>query len=287
MRTNSNRRMQEFFQEKLDELLNVPIDVESSEEIFADVSISDNDDDYIIELKQELDKQLEQLKVFNGWNISTEDDGIHILVVNDDTSIDEFIITIDDELTYDLEADIRHILSNISDEDTADESTEVELPSETEYEDNDEVYSSNISKVFVKPSYRKLENLLNDLNRKYSFLTLDTIYEEIQNKFRLSEEETFDVMIDYFHYDAEALGEELTCKCVSISNKDKQHYYKDNNGVVDGVPRDNLTLAMIKERWNEDCETDPDLSLYDSFADWFEEISIDLQDCGSTERARL
>lgn len=286
MRTNSNKRMQEFFQEKLDELLNVPIDIESSEEIFADVSISDNDDDYIIELKQELDKQLEQLKLFNGWNISTEDDGIHILVVNTTGDIDEYTITIEDEITYHLDRDVQHILENISDE-FKDNIIDEEIVDDSSSEENYEVYSSDTLKSLKRPSERKISRLIDKMEKDYDVLLIKTICEEVQDRFQLSEKETFDVMMDYFNHDADSFGAELTCKPVSISKNDKQHYYKDNVGVIDGRAHDGITLAMIKERWNEDCETDPDLLYYESFSDWFNEISADLIDCGSTKKARL
>lgn len=286
MRTNSNKRMLDIFQDKLDELLNVPVDVESSEEIFADVSISDDDDEYIIELKQELDRQLEELKLFNGWNISTEDDAVKILVVNMNGELDEYTITIEDEITYDLDRDVQHILENISDE-FKDNVIDEEVTDDNLSEENYEVYSSDMLKAFKKPSEKKITRLIDKMKQEYDVLLIKTICEEVQDKFQLSDEETFDVMMDYFNHDADSFGAELTCKPVSISKKDRQHYYKDNVGVIDGRTYDGITLAQIKERWNNDCETDPDLVDYDSFSDWFEEISIDLQDCGSTQKARL
>lgn len=111
MKTDSNKEMLKAFQEKLDSLL--VVEVESSEDIFADNEI--DDDGYFTQLKKALDKQLEDANIYSGWNIEIADDGIHILVINQDASMDEYVVAFDEDITYDLDADVSTIIDEIDD----------------------------------------------------------------------------------------------------------------------------------------------------------------------------
>lgn len=108
----TSSEMLERFQEKLDDLLKVPI--ETSTDILAGVSINDEESDsYFIELAQALDKAIDEKQIFNAWNISIEADGIDVTIVNKDATIDSYLIQYDEDITYDIDKDVENILTNL------------------------------------------------------------------------------------------------------------------------------------------------------------------------------
>jgi len=114
----SNQEMLEAFQQKLDELLEVKID--SSTNVLASINIHAADtenaeeDDYIKQLSAAVDKQLEDAEMCPAWNITAEDDGLHILIVADTGDMDETIVNYNDDLSYDIDEDTSNIMKILS-----------------------------------------------------------------------------------------------------------------------------------------------------------------------------
>lgn len=351
MKTQSNQEMLKAFQEKLDSLL--VVEVESSEDIFAEDEI--DDDNYFTQLKKALDKQLENANIYSGWNIEVADDGIHILVINLDASMDEYVVAFDDDITYDLDTDVSNIIDEIDDmredEDDKtiyrhnsssiqdrvdstpygkyylsagnvpsnikkdlegpemydklecvcklkprpeykDELTEAYLTVNSkgeyeawEYTDNtywiifpDELKEIDIAASSVlgtslgKSTCKKIDRIVkkhqanDDLNEN-----IKQLFFKIRRKCKLSDEDTINVMIDYLGFDADSIISALFPKEVEINDEDNRMYFKDYNGAIDGVPKHDITLAQIKQIWNDVCSR-PEYSQYASFNDWFNEV---------------
>ena len=351
MKTESNKEMLKAFQEKLDSLL--VVEVESSEDIFAEDEI--DDDNYFTQLKKALDKQLEHSNIYSGWNIEVADDGIHILVINLDASMDEYVVAFDDDITYDLDIDVSNIIDEIDDmredEDDKriyrhnssstqdrvdstpygkyylsagsvpsnikkdlegpemydklecvcklkprpeyrDELTEAYLTVNSkgeyeawEYADNtywiifpDELKEIDIAASSVlgtslgKRTCKKIDRIVkkhqanDDLNEN-----IKQLFFKIRRKCKLSDEDTINVMIDYLGFDADSIISALFPKEVEINDEDNRMYFKDYNGAIDGVPKHDITLAQIKQIWNDICSR-PEYSHYGSFNDWFNEV---------------
>ena len=110
----SSANMLEAFQKKLDSLLEV--EVESSTDIFSTVTVNDPlPDDYYVELSNALDEYFEFSNTYTAWNIQVEEDGIHILIVNLDATTDEYVIEYDEDIEYDIDADLDRIISELED----------------------------------------------------------------------------------------------------------------------------------------------------------------------------
>lgn len=115
---SSNQEMLEAFQQKLDELLEVKID--SSTNVLASINIHAADtetaeeNDYIKQLCAAVDKELESAEICPAWNITTEDDGLHILIVSDNGDMNETIVNYNDDLSYDIDEDTSTIMKTLS-----------------------------------------------------------------------------------------------------------------------------------------------------------------------------
>lgn len=273
------------FNKKIDELENF----NSSTDIHAAADVADTSDDahYVNQLMDKVDETMNEYASYNNitsWNWNVLDDGsISLIVVYNNDQIDEYTMPKDD-VSGDIDADSDAIIKAVN----------LVLTTDTPYDhdvddyfdpDSQSVMDAEDVKCSLNDGGARVRDLAeycwdNDIDFEdglklvYKQLGSEGIsYDphEVERKFSDYLDEFADEEDNFYGSDVESCNTVMTAtdiEQVEINENDNDICYRDVDGMF-GQPDECMSLAEIKEYWNNNHLSDPSLVVYPNFDAWF------------------